>query len=247
MTRRILWLTSAAVLLLAPANSGAQSVPTQPNQEPVPTQIAPTRLNTANLQTLQTRPVQTATPSEPVAVTVNWNQARIDAREAAAANTQAFRPEVGLSRQVRTIPVPRNLDPQRLAQTQVPILVPTLSALGFSREPLTMIFPRGDFYTLSITGEGVLVEVFCTRLAHAEPNTALSARRIRGNGPEGYRTEQTEYGREVSFTRYGIAYSITIECDDPEGDARCASPQYGRGLMESLQILPGTRGSLGGP
>ncbi|WP_203291916.1 hypothetical protein [Maricaulis parjimensis] len=247
MTRRYPWLTSVAVVLLVSASSAAQSVPTQPTGQPVPTQIDPTRLNTSNLQPLQAQTVQTATPSEPVAVQVNWDQARVDARVAAANSAQNFRPEVGLSRQVRTFPVPRNLDPERLAQTEVPILVPTYSALGFSREPLTMIFPRGDFYTLSITGEDVLVEVFCTRLAHAQPNTAISARRIRGSGPEGYRTEQTEYGREVSFTRYGIAYSITIECDDPEGDARCASPQYGRGLMDSLQILPGTRGSLGGP
>ena len=247
MTRRKPWLTSAAVLLLASSGSWAQSAPTQPTGQPVPTQIDPTRLNTANLQTLQAQPARTATPSDPVAVTVNWDQARIDARTAAANTNQSTRPEIGLARQVRTFPIPRNLDPVSLAQTEVPILVPTYAALGFSREPVTLLFPRGDFYTLSITGEGVLVEVFCTRLAHAEPNTAISARRIRGSGPEGYRTEQTEYGREVSFTRYGIAYSITIECDDPEGDARCAAPQYGRGLMESLQILPGSRGSVGGP
>ncbi|MAK64004.1 MAG: hypothetical protein CMF75_04550 [Maricaulis sp.] len=247
MTRRIPWLTSVAIALLATAGSGAQSAPTQPARQPIPTQIDPTRLNTTNLQTLQAQPVRTATPADPVAVTVNWDQARVDARVAAANNAQNFRPEVGLARQVRVFPIPRNLDPVSLAETEVPILVPTYAALGFSREPVTLIFPRGDFYTLSITGEGVLVEVFCTRLAHAEPNTAISARRIRGNGPEGYRTEQTEYGREVSFTRYGIAYSITIECDDPEGDSRCSAPQYGRGLMDSLQILPGSRGSVGGP
>ena len=249
MTRRSRWMAYAAALLLVTSASPAQER-TGPAGTPQPDpaqaarpEINPAQLNAANLQRLQAAQAQqrTATPSEPVVVEVNWDQARNDARRSAAAD-QNFT----AVRQTRTFPVPRNLDRERLAQTEVPILVPTYAALGFSSEPVVLLFPRGDFYTLSITGEAVLVEVFCTRIAHSQPSDPLTARRIRGAGPEGYRSEQTEYGREISFTRYGVAYSITIECDQPGADPRCVAPAYGQGLYQSLQLLPGSRGTPGG-
>jgi len=194
--------------------------------------------------TLAQRDVRTPTPQEPVAATVEWDEVRADAR---AENARRLRVQsVAAVRQAQTFPVPRNLEPGDLDDMEVPVLVPTYNALRFSETPNVLLFPRGDFYTLSVTGEGLTIEVFCTRLAHSRATDPRSARYLRGSGPEGYRNERTEYGREVSFNRYGAAYSITIECDDSENDPRCTAPDYGEQLMQSLQILPGSRGTGGG-
>lgn len=186
----------------------------------------------------------TPTPDAPVAVEINWDEARADVRSEAARRAET-RPQLAV-RQVQTFPQPRNFDPEALARTQVPVLVPTYGALRFTAEPLVLFFPRGDFYTLSIAGEGVTIEVFCTRLAHYDTSNSVAARRLRGSGPDGIRNERTEYGREVSFNRYSAAYSVTIECDDPENDPRCATPGYGEDLVQSLQILPGSVRPEGG-
>lgn len=184
----------------------------------------------------QTRPGPT--PDAPVAVEINWDAARADLRSETARRAET-RSQLAV-RQAPTFPQPRNFDPEALARTQVPVLVPSYGALSFTAEPLVLFFPRGDFYTLSIAGEGVTIEVFCTRLAHYDSRNSVAARRLRGSGPDSIRSERTEYGREVSFNRYRAAYSVTIECDDPVNDPRCSAPGYGDALVQSLQVLPGS-------
>lgn len=216
--------------------------------------VIPALAGTAPAAAQQSQPVRqatlaqgqprTPTPQQPVATTVQWDAVRADAR-AQSAQRQRIQ-SVAAVRQVQTFPVPRNLEPGDLDDMEVPVLVPTYSALRFSETPNVLLFPRGDFYTLAIMGEGLTIEVFCTRLAHSRAADPSSARYLRGSGPEGYRNERTAYGREISFNRYGAAYSITVECDDSETDPRCTAPDYGEQLMQSLQILPGSRGTGGG-
>lgn len=179
---------------------------------------------------------QTPRPDQPIAIEVDWEAVRADV---------AQRRSVGRLTAARAVapPVlPRNYETSQADDTRVPILTPNTAALGFERQAEVLLFARGDFYTLTIQGEGLIIEVFGTRLAHAQVEDARTARFLRGVGPEGYRTTRTRSGRELTFNRYNVAYSITLECDAPEQDARCVEPEYGEGLMQSLQIMPGTRG-----
>ena len=178
-------------------------------------------------------------PDQPVAAEVDWDAVRADvARSQSAGRLTAARPVI--------FPVlPRNLEAGQSIETEVPILTPSTASLGFERQAEVLLFARGDFYTLVIQGEGVIIEVFGTRLAHAPVEDARTARFLRGSGPEGYRTTRTRSGRELSFNRYNAAYSITLECDAPEQDVRCVEPEYGERLMQSLQVMPGTRGREG--
>ncbi|WP_440957871.1 hypothetical protein ACFELO_11325 [Oceanicaulis sp. LC35] len=186
----------------------------------------PTRLGAIQ----QTQPQ----PDAPVAVEVDWQAVRRDVLQRQRASFTA----------VRAVPrpvVPGNVTAEEGVATEVPILTPTQDALGFEALANARLFPRGDFYTLVIEAEGMLIEVFGTRLAHAVPPDPLSARHLRGTGEEGYRSTPTAYGREITFHRYNAAYSITLECDAPETDTRCSAPAYGDGLYASLQLMPGTR------
>lgn len=172
-------------------------------------------------------------PDRPVVADVQWEVVQRDVVRAQRAGQVAVR-------QTSTPARPRNVPPGAWIETEVPILTPSYEALGLGRDPVVLLYPRGDFYTLLVQGEDIIIEVFCTRLGHARPDD-LSARYLRGAGEEGYRTTATAYGRELNFNRYNVAYAITLECMQPERDRRCVEPAYGERLMRSLQILPGTR------
>lgn len=118
------------------------------------------------------------------------------------------------------------------------MLIPASGALGLE-EPRVLLFPFADFYNLSITGPDIVIEVFGTRLAHAVAPDPATARRLRAGGPGGFRITRTRYGQEVTFNRYGAAYSLTIECDAPESDPRCTGEAYARQLADSLLIAAG--------
>ncbi|MEP4165105.1 hypothetical protein [Maricaulis sp.] len=215
----------AGIATLAAASLGL-SAQTRPPAEPV---------RTASLAALQQQQQQPPAPDAPRTMPINWAAAREDARTQTQFNTQAV-----AVRQVQRFPQPVNDGAANVAATRLPVLIPTSAALGLGESAVTRLFPQADFYTLSITGPDILVEVFGTRLAHAVPPDAASRRRLRAADPAGYRVSQTEYGRELSFNRYGAAYSVTVECAAPGTDTRCTSETYVRQLADALMIAAGS-------
>ena len=184
-----------------------------------------------------TAALRTPTPDDPVIYPVNWGQAAEDRQRQAAANrgeftTAAFVPQ--------TIPQIDNADRAgAVAQTRLPVLIPTQTALNMG-DPLFLLFPADHHYTASFTGSDILVEVFGTTRAHARAPDPRAARRLRAADGDGFIIVATRYGQELSFNRYGAAYSITVECDAPEGDPRCTQEDYVRSLGRSLQIAAGS-------
>jgi len=65
---------------------------------------------------------------------------------------------------------------------------------------------------------------------------------LRATGPDALRVSATEFGQVASFNRYGAAYSVTLECDDPQTDPRCADDVLVRRLARSLVIAAGSPG-----
>ena len=176
------------------------------------------------------------TTQSPNRVAINWDEAIADARAQAGQNFTAT------SRQTFLQPVrPANRAAAGIVSTRLPVLLPTLSALGLEDAPQVMLFPNEDFYTASMQGNGLLVEVFGTRLINltVAPG-ARSVRNLLASDNDGFRVERTEYGRELSFNRYGAAYTITIECDEPQTDPRCSEAEFGRNLARSLLIVGGS-------
>jgi hypothetical protein len=45
----------------------------------------------------------------------------------------------------------------------------------------------------------------------------------------------------IYFTRYGVNYSLSIECDNPKGDSRCKSKDFLEKIYNSLVVAGGRR------
>tara|TARA_R110002124_G_scaffold60436_2_gene165704 strand:+ start:3282 stop:3959 length:678 start_codon:yes stop_codon:yes gene_type:complete len=219
------FLTPLALALLASSGTQAQTAPS-PNL----------------LAVQQTRPVaEPASPGAPRAMAINWDQAQADARRQGAVNSAP----VAAARLAPEMPRPSNREAAEVANTRLPVLVPNMAVLNASPPPTVLLFPRPDFYTLSISGDGLVIEIFGTRLAHAVAPDAITARQLRATGPDALRVSATEYGQVADFNRYGAAYSVTLECDNPQGDPRCADDVLVRRLARSLVIAAGSPGEGG--
>jgi hypothetical protein len=88
------------------------------------------------------------------------------------------------------------------------------------------VFPNALHYTATGTQPGLQFELHGTRQTFTGPVTRLAPGRPRIvtptiNGFANLRTEKSEVGTEVSWSRYGAYYHLTISCDDPDHDPRC--------------------------
>jgi hypothetical protein len=69
------------------------------------------------------------------------------------------------------------------------------------------------------------------RLPHADLRARIPT--------DGVVIEHTEFGLDASFSRFGAAYSISLECADPT-DRRCIDDAFVRGLISRLTVvIPG--------
>lgn len=225
------FLTPLAFVLLSSSVVHAQTAAPAP---------APT-IQPARAAVLQGQPLtQPASPEAPRTVAINWDQAQADARRQGAGNSA-----LSAVRMAPRLPQPSNREAGEVANTRLPVLVPNMAALGDTPPPTVLLFPHTDFYTLSISGDGLVIEVFGTRLAHARAPDALTARQLRATGADGLRVSATEFGQVADFNRYGAAYSVTLECDNPGSDPRCADDELVRHIARSLVIAAGSPGEGG--
>lgn len=75
-------------------------------------------------------------------------------------------------------------------------------------------------------------------LAARIPNTAArAAAQAQTRGLTNLRTERTEYGIDVTFSRFGAAYNVSFICDGP-GVAGCTEPEAVT-FASTLQLLGG--------
>lgn len=200
-------------------------------------QVQTTNLRPATLSVAAAFQPSRARPERPRLMPIDWGQVREDLRRQNAQFSDNF---TTAARLPQTFPRPSNNEAAQVAQTRLPVLLPNSAALRLANTPRVFLFPQENFYTASINAPGILIEVFGTRLAHTEAPDPATLRRLRAQGPDGYQITQTEYGVEVNFSRYGAAYSITIECEFPLADDRCSELGYGRQLAETIGIVAGS-------
>lgn len=130
---------------------------------------------------------------------------------------------------------PANPAAANLGVVRLPVLLPEAAAMRMGGAERAMIFPRENAWALNITGDGVTVEITGTRVAAPRPGPAAAARL---RAAQDYQTVATETGWEVNFSRYGAAYSVTVECLRPR-DARCTDGDYALGVARSLRVAGG--------
>lgn len=210
-----------ALAMSRPAH-GQQNRPQNQSFQRVQTQIQDTRLRTIDWQAVE----------RDQAI-----QARRDLSSTQAfANRPNFVPITGASRE--------DVDAARL-----PLLIPRINEAYTSppefegAERGLFLFVHPNFYNATFYIEGAMVELMGTRVVHARlPATAQSQRvGILLNSENGFVT-RTESGIEMSFDRYGASYTISLSCDDVEGDPRCLEPSFVQSIARSLEIRGGQSG-----
>jgi hypothetical protein len=113
-------------------------------------------------------------------------------------------------------------------------------------QPKTLVFPEGDTYSATVQLEqGATVTILGTRRARILDGQDAAARTLvqrSGDTAALYQmtdmfVEQTETGHSISFTRFGVAYSVEISCRNVLVDPRCSDPAFVKDLAFSMGLV----------
>lgn len=96
--------------------------------------------------------------------------------------------------------------------------------------PLAAIRPTAPTSTIARTGPRLTA-------ARVPPVAARAAAQARAEGLTNVRTERTEYGVDVTFSRFGAAYNVSFICEGP-GAAGCTEPEA-IAFASTLQLIGG--------
>ena len=116
---------------------------------------------------------------------------------------------------------------------------PTLAAAA------THVFPRPDSYAASMRIGDIAVEVHGERrafvLGEKDPMARLMALKQRTGLLAGkevpFSLEKTEGGFDLTFSRFGGAYLVSIKCAKPETDERCVKEDFIRELGQRMGLF----------
>lgn len=95
---------------------------------------------------------------------------------------------------------------------------------------LTAVRPTAPAATIARTGPRIAA-------ARVPPVAARAAAQARTEGLTNVRTERTEYGVDVTFSRFGAAYNVSFICEGP-GAAGCTEPEA-IAFASTLQLIGG--------
>jgi len=131
----------------------------------------------------------------------------------------------------------QRVTPQQLDASHLPVLLPNTSEMRASG----LVFPSPHSYAATVNLPGATVEVFgSSRAAALTPAMEKDLKGRMKLSAAGYLVSDTEYGQEISLTRYGIAYSVMITCKAPRTDDRCTKPDFLTGLANQMVMFGGT-------
>ncbi|MCI5047176.1 MAG: M23 family metallopeptidase [Aquisalinus sp.] len=137
-----------------------------------------------------------------------------------------------------------NLSRRELNAVLMPVLIP--AAADVDRDSLAII---GQLDAYSATGtltDGTALRISGSRkkLVLEEPPRVLEKlKQLRAEKPElpsleaAYIITRSESSTDLSFSRFGCGYVLSLVCDDPNSDSRCAEDDYITALADSLQLL----------
>lgn len=126
---------------------------------------------------------------------------------------------------------------QQLDGAHLPVLLPNTSEMRASG----MVFTRPHSYAATLSLPGATIEVFgSSRAAALAPAMEKDLRSRMKLTPAGYLITDSEYGQELSMTRYGAAYSVMITCKNPRTDERCTKPDFLVALADRMAMFGGT-------
>lgn len=184
----------------------------------------------------------------------NLVELRADLRRTEAEDAQrpSIRERLSATQALTTAPAPpppgiralaannlRNADEEEVNRALIPVLIPADPSI---RDRIK-VYGMENVYTatavidaqatLSITGT-------CNRVVGGDPDIVAfrkrldeRARRLPGTGAT-YHISRNDYGVDLSFSKFGCGYVMTVECGDPAADTRCSEDEYITGLADSM-------------
>lgn len=141
---------------------------------------------------------------------IDWDAAKLEAQSPSSERLSAL---VKLS----------EADQDRIG---LPVLLPNREDLAGK----TLVAPLDDLYTATFKEGAATVSITGSKLISGTPSLPLGA-------PRGDRISRTDTGLDLSFSRFGAAYLISIECPNPDRDPQCASDDYATALKNSLAVV----------
>lgn len=130
-----------------------------------------------------------------------------------------------------------------VAETRVPVLAPMMPELAGS---MRVAARENAFTAFADMGDGDYVEVIGTRMRVVGGTQATMAMRKKarsGDMPElaamnaPYEISHHEQGVDLSFSRFNVAYQVSVYCKDPANDPHCSGDEFIVQLADSLVIL----------
>ena len=132
-----------------------------------------------------------------------------------------------------------NVERSEIERVRVPVLIPAHPDI---RDRIR-VYGMENVYTataeidpnaaLSITGT-------CNRVIGGDPDVAAFRKRLAaGPSPRtalgaAYHISRNDFGVDLSFSRFGCGYVMTVECSSPADDVRCAGDGYISALAGSM-------------
>lgn len=179
---------------------------------------------------------------------IDWNTAAVDMRRDIARMNQDTP-----STFVPTQPPPRvppftNTPPSELMRPRLPVLLPLevepTSTRGDEEgggESGMMFFASDYFYSASFHRRGIMYQITGSRVIHAvESSAAIAGQYMAMTDAQGQLVTRTEFGLELSFNRYGAAYTLLIACSNPDENAECRDENTVRAMAGRLVVAGGS-------
>lgn len=181
-------------------------------------------------------------------------RADLQRTEAEDAERPSLREQLSATQALRTAPVStppppgiramaaselRNADEEEVSRVRIPVLIPADPSV---RDRIK-VYGMENVYTATavIDAEATLsITGTCNRVVGGDPNVvefrkrlAEKPRRLDGTGAA-YHISRNDFGVDLSFSKFGCGYVMTIECGDPSADERCSGDEYVTTLADSM-------------
>ena len=141
----------------------------------------------------------------------------------------------------------RILTPDRLANVEQEevdrVLAPVLLPAHPDLRDKVKVYGMRNAYTATAeidANANLSMSGTCNRVIGGDPNVAAfrkrlseRPRRLPGTGAA-YYISRNDFGVDLSFSKFGCGYVMTIECGDPASDPRCSDDDYITNLADSL-------------
>ncbi|WP_439633378.1 hypothetical protein [Glycocaulis sp.] len=183
---------------------------------------------------------------------IDWNSAATDMRRDMAQMNQDTPASFVPTQPPPRVPPFTNTQPEELARPRLPVLLPLevepTSTRGDEEgggESGMMFFASDYFYSASFHRRGIMYQITGSRVIHAvETSAAIAGQYMAMTDAQGQLVTRTEFGQELSFNRYGAAYTLLLACSNPDENAECRDENTIRAFAGRLVVAGGSPAGL---